>query len=106
MDVTELEIHRDEHLAVAQGRSLALSSREVGLLEALVEHQGRVVRREELYRRVWGTDPRPEDRSVDVYVHKLRAKFAQALPEWQFIHTHFGLGYRFAPEKTQGRFPT
>ena len=106
MDVAELEIHRDEHLAVAHGHALALSAREVDLLAALVERNGRVVRREELYRRVWGTDPRPADRSVDVYVHKLRAKFAQVLPDWQFIHTHFGLGYRFAPEKTQGRFPT
>ena len=35
---------------------------------------------------------------MDVYVHKLRAKLASALPEWSFIHTHFGFGYRFAPE--------
>jgi DNA-binding response OmpR family regulator len=38
---------------------------------------------------------------VDVYVHKLRAKLANALPEWQFIHTHFGFGYRFQPEPSQ-----
>jgi DNA-binding response OmpR family regulator len=39
-----------------------------------------------------------QDRSVDVYVHKLRTKLADALPEWGFIHTHFGFGYRFQPE--------
>ena len=44
---------------------------------------------------------RAADRSVDVYVHKLRAKFADALPEWRFIHTHFGFGYRFQPELSQ-----
>ena len=38
---------------------------------------------------------RAADRSVDVYVHKLRSKLADALPEWRFIHTHFGFGYRF-----------
>jgi DNA-binding response OmpR family regulator len=35
---------------------------------------------------------------VDVYVHKLRAKLATALPEWRFIHTHFGFGYRLSAE--------
>ena len=44
---------------------------------------------------------RASDRSVDVYVHKLRAKLALALPEWSFIHTHFGFGYRFSPERSQ-----
>jgi DNA-binding response OmpR family regulator len=44
---------------------------------------------------------RTADRSVDVYVHKLRAKLAEALPEWRFIHTHFGFGYRFSPEPSQ-----
>ena len=41
---------------------------------------------------------RAADRSVDVYVHKLRAKLARALPGWRFIHTHFGFGYRFDHE--------
>jgi DNA-binding response OmpR family regulator len=31
-------------------------------------------------------------------VHKLRTKLTAALPEWGFIHTHFGFGYRFQPE--------
>ena len=57
--------------------------------------------REELYQTVWGAPMRVADRSVDVYVHKLRAKLANALPEWQFIHTHFGFGYRFSPEPSQ-----
>jgi DNA-binding response OmpR family regulator len=57
--------------------------------------------REEPYRAVWGGPMRSADRSVDVYVHKLRAKLATALPEWRFIHTHFGFGYRFSPEPSQ-----
>ena len=43
---------------------------------------------------------RADERSVDVYVHKLRSKLADALPEWSFIHTHFGFGYRFQPERS------
>ena len=49
---------------------------------------------------MWGAPMRADDRSVDVYVHKLRAKLAEALPEWRFIHTHFGFGYRFQPERS------
>jgi DNA-binding response OmpR family regulator len=47
---------------------------------------------------VWGTTLRDGDRSVDVYVHKLRAKLEETLPEWSFIHTHVGFGYRLSAE--------
>jgi DNA-binding response OmpR family regulator len=94
----ELEVRPSEHLALAAGRALSLSARELGLLAALVRKQGRIVPRDELYATVWGAPLRPDDRSVDVYVHKLRAKLARAVPGWRFIHTHFGFGYRFEPE--------
>ena len=42
---------------------------------------------------------RPRDRSVDVYVRKLRVKLEEALPGWRFIHTHFGFGYRLSAER-------
>jgi DNA-binding winged helix-turn-helix (wHTH) protein len=38
------------------------------------------------------------DRSVDVFVRKLRQKLERASPRWRYIHTHFGIGYRFAAE--------
>src|SRR5215510_9812574 len=97
----ELEIRPSEHLARARGRTLSLSVRELELLAALGRREGRIVPREELYRTVWGAPMRASDRSVDVYVHKLRAKLTTALPEWSFIHTHFGFGYRFQPEPSQ-----
>jgi DNA-binding response OmpR family regulator len=53
------------------------------------------VSREELYRTVWGEPYRKSDRSVDVYVSRLRLKLEQAVPDQRFIHTHFGFGYRF-----------
>jgi DNA-binding winged helix-turn-helix (wHTH) protein len=39
------------------------------------------------------------DRSVDVFVRKLRQKLRAASRSWSYIHTHFGVGYRFAPER-------
>ena len=96
----ELEIRPSEYLAVAGGRVLSLSLRELELLAALARREGRVVPREELYATVWDAPMRADDRSVDVYVHKLRSKLADALPECRFIHTHFGFGYRFQPERS------
>jgi DNA-binding response OmpR family regulator len=97
----DLEVRPSEHLALAGGRALSLSLRELELLAALARREGRIVPRHELYESVWGSPLRAADRSVDVYVHKLRAKLGQALPGWQFIHTHFGFGYRFQPEPSQ-----
>src|SRR4051812_30186956 len=96
----ELEIRPSEHLARARGRTLSLSVRELELLAALARREGKIVGRDELYETVWGAPLRGQDRSVDVYVHKLRIKLATALPEWAFIHTHFGFGYRFQPESS------
>ena len=93
-----LEIRPSEHLVSARGRVLTLSLKELQVLAALARRQGRLVTREELYAIVWGTPLRAHDRSVDVYVYKLRSKLAAALPDWRFIHTHFGLGYRLQPE--------
>ena len=96
----ELEIRPSEHLALAGGRALTLSLRELDLLAALARREGRIVSREELYSTVWGAPMRADERSVDVYVHKLRSKLAEALPGTRFIHTHFGFGYRFQPERS------
>jgi DNA-binding response OmpR family regulator len=94
----DLEVRPADHLALMNGRALSLSVRELELLAALVRRKGRIVPREELYETVWGASLRAQDRSVDVYVHKLRSKLARAVPECRFIHTHFGFGYRFEPE--------
>jgi DNA-binding response OmpR family regulator len=93
----ELEVRPTEFLAIAGGRPVHLTARELGLLTALVQRSDRIVSREELYRAVWGLPYSKSDRSVDVYVGKLRHKLEQALPGRCFIHTHFGFGYRFTP---------
>ena len=95
--IGELEIRPEEGLVLATDRALTLSVREFGLLVALARRNGRIVRREDLYRLVWEAPLRTGDRSIDVYVHKLRTKLEDALPAWRFIHTHVGFGYRFEP---------
>jgi DNA-binding response OmpR family regulator len=98
IQVGPLQILPEEHLARADGRALVLSIRELRLLTELGRRADRIMPREELFRLVWGREMRAGDRSVDVYVRKLRVKLEEALPGWRFIHTHFGFGYRLAAE--------
>ncbi len=93
-----VEVWPERFVAHAHGSRLSLTVRELSLLTALVERQGRIVSRDELYRVVWDEPFRKSDRSVDVYVAKLRHKLAEAVPELKLIHTHFGFGYRLDPE--------
>lgn len=97
--VGPLLILPEEHLVRARGRVLMLSTRELRLLTELARREDHIVPREELFMLVWERPMRARDRSVDVYVRKLRVKLEAALPEWRFIHTHFGFGYRLAAER-------
>jgi DNA-binding response OmpR family regulator len=101
LHVGELEIRIGEGLVLATGRALTLSVREFELLVALAHRTGAIITREDLYRNVWSGELRPGDRSVDVYVSKLRSKLEAALPDRRFIHTHPGFGYRFQPEPSR-----
>jgi DNA-binding response OmpR family regulator len=97
----ELELRPAEFLVLAGGRPVGMTARELDLLTALMQRADRIVSRDELYRVVWGDFRRKSDRSVDVYVARIRHKLWEALPERRFIHTHFGFGYRFKPEPSR-----
>ena len=94
----ELEIRADQFQAFVGGHSLDLTRREFELLQLLADARSTVLQREEIYQRVWGYAMAHGDRSVDVFVRKLRQKLETASPSWRYIHTHFGIGYRFEPE--------
>ena len=98
----EVEIRTDQYQAFVGGRSIDLTRREFELIELLSTAEGRVLEREEIYERVWGYAMARGDRSVDVFVRKLRQKLEAASPMWKYIHTHFGVGYRFAAEPADG----
>ena len=61
-----------------------------------------MLQREEIYQAVWGYATAHGDRSVDVFGRKVRLKLETASPDWSYIHTHFGVGYRFQPERPGG----
>jgi DNA-binding response OmpR family regulator len=98
----EVEIRSDRFQAFVAGRSIDLTRREFELIELLAAAEGRVLEREDIYSRLWGYAMVRGDRSVDVFVRKLRQKLEKASPDWRYIHTHFGIGYRFAAEPADG----
>ena len=95
-----LEIRPAQHVAIVNGKTLNLTRHELGLLVALARRSGAVVGREALAEQAWGRPLGAGDRSVDVYVRRLRQKLADAEPAWEFIHTHFAFGYRFGAERS------
>jgi DNA-binding response OmpR family regulator len=98
----EVEIRPDQYQAFVRERSLRLTRREYQLVELLARAGGEVLAREEIYECLWGGEMLRNDRSVDVFVHKLRRKLERASPRWRYVHTHFGIGYRFAGELADG----
>ncbi|HYP56490.1 MAG TPA: response regulator transcription factor [Solirubrobacterales bacterium] len=101
----ELEIRPDRFQVYVGGNSLDLTRREFELLRMFAESTGRVHERGAIYQRVWGYAMAHGDRSVDVFVRKLRQKLEKRSPGWAYIHTHFGVGYRFDPEPLSGGEP-
>jgi DNA-binding response OmpR family regulator len=94
-----LEIRPAELELLADGRRVGLTVREFQTFLVLAERPGHVVARPAIYARVWGGPMAPRDRSVDVCVRKIRRKLSEHAPRWTYIHTHFGVGYRFSRER-------
>ena len=101
----ELEIRSDRFQAFVGDQSIDLTRREFELIELLAAAEGRVLEREDIYSSLWGYTMVRGDRSVDVFVRKLRQKLEKASPKWRYIHTHFGIGYRFAAEPIEVDVP-
>lgn len=95
----DLTLDVDRASVLVAGKRLQLTPREFELLAILVARHGAVVQRAELHAAMWSGELRRRDRSVDVLVRRIRIKLAAASPAWQYIHTHYGFGYRFEPER-------
>lgn len=101
--IGEVEVRADQFQAFVAGVSLDLTRREFELLNLLAENEGNVLERETIYQQVWGYAMAHGDRSVDVFVRKLRQKIERRSPGFKYIHTHFGVGYRFSAETVTGQ---
>jgi len=100
--IGNVEVRPDELQVLIDSVRVGFTVREFQLFLVLAERYDRVVPRREIYELVWGGSMPHRDRSVDVFVRKVRRKLAAAAPSWEYVHTHFGIGYRFAPERITG----
>jgi DNA-binding response OmpR family regulator len=97
--LANLEIRPAELQVLVDGRRVGFTVREFELFFLLAKRLDSVVQRPEVYELMWGGEMPRRDRSVDVLVRKVRGKLERVAPEWRYIHTHFGIGYRFTPER-------
>ena len=95
--VEELRLDPRNVQAYVDGESAELTPTEFRLLYALALDQGRVLTRDELLQRVWGRRASHRDRTVDVFVRKLREKVDTPAPRHTFIQTRYGVGYKLEP---------
>ncbi|HTD08972.1 MAG TPA: response regulator transcription factor [Solirubrobacteraceae bacterium] len=100
--VGEVEIRPDLYQAFVHGQSVRLTRREYQLIELLSRAGNEIQPRDVIYECLWGYTMARNDRSVDVFIHKLRRKLECASPGWRYIHTHFGIGYRLGAERVNG----
>ena len=97
IEIAELRIDPLNVQAYVDGKSADLTPTEFRLLYALALERGRVVTRDELLQKIWGRRQTRRDRTVDVFVRKLRDKIDAQTPRHTFIHTRFGVGYKLEP---------
>jgi two-component system alkaline phosphatase synthesis response regulator PhoP len=98
IELEELRIDPREVQAYVDGESCELTPTEFRLLYQLALDRGRVVTRDELLQKLWGRRETRRDRTVDVFVRRLRDKIDRRAPRHTFIQTRYGVGYKLEPE--------
>jgi DNA-binding response OmpR family regulator len=94
IEIEELRIDPREVQAYVDGQSAGLTPTEFRLLYTLALERGRVATRDELLQRIWGRRETHRDRTVDVFVRRLRDKIDRRASRHSFIHTRYGVGYK------------
>src|SRR5919199_430270 len=98
IEIEELRIDPREVQAFVDGESAELTPTEFRLLYQLALDRGRVVTRDELLQKLWGRRESRRDRTIDVFVRRLREKVDRRAPRHTFIQTRYGVGYKLEPE--------
>jgi two-component system response regulator RegX3 len=86
----------ERHVVLVNNLPVALPLKEFELLEFLMRNSGRVLTRNQLIDRVWGSDYVGDTKTLDVHIKRLRSKIEKDPANPEFILTVRGLGYKFA----------
>jgi DNA-binding response OmpR family regulator len=94
IELEELRIDPREVQAYVDGESAGLTPTEFKLLYTLALEPGRVATRDELLQKIWGRRETHRDRTVDVFVGRLRDKIDKRSSKNTFVQTRYGVGYK------------
>ena len=94
VEVGAVKLDADRHLVTFAGVAISMPLKEFELLEYLMRHAGRVLTREQLIDRIWGSDYVGDTKTLDVHIKRLRSKFEQDPANPELIQTVRGLGYK------------
>jgi DNA-binding response OmpR family regulator len=101
IEIAEVRLDPDAHIATLEGEQLELSRKEFALLQALMEQAGTVITRQALIEDVWDMNWFGSTKTLDVHMSALRKKLGDDAAEPRYIHTVRGVGFRFAgPDET------
>ena len=95
LEVGDVSLDPDEHVVRVRGELVQMPLKEFELLHLLLANVGRVLARETLIDRVWGTDYVGDTKTLDVHVKRLRAKIEDDPGNPVHIVTVRGLGYKY-----------
>lgn len=95
----ELNLPANEYEAYCKGQPLKLTLKEYELLSYLIQNQGQILKREQIFNRVWGFDSDANETAVDLYVHYLRKKLVPYGCD-PYIHTIRGVGYMLKADES------
>ncbi len=98
LEAAGVSLDRNRRVAIRDRKRIALTRKQVELLEVLMRRSGLVTSREELVEAGWGSGAEIKENTLDVYIHSLRNKLEDRSENRPLIHTVHGTGYVFAPQ--------
>ena len=98
LEAAGVTLDRNRRVAIRDRKQIALTRKQVELLEVLMRRSGLVTSREELIEAGWGSGAEIKENTLDVYIHSLRNKLEDRSENRPLIHTVHGTGYVFAPQ--------
>ena len=96
LEVSDVRMNPERHEVFVRGKAVELPPKEFQLLELLLRNAGRVLTRDVIMQRVWGTDHIGDTKTIDVHVKRLRSRIEAQGDDPKLIVTVRGLGYKFA----------
>ena len=90
-------LEENEAQVKVNGQTCSLTQIELGLLKTMVAHPGRIYNREQLMRRIYSDNRIVSDRTIDSHIKKLRQKLKTLDNDSEYIHSVYGIGYKFEP---------